>query len=82
MEKTIYNVYVVMESQEQSDRMKQLCIDNGLLIWDIELGFELLMDEVNFNFHIDSEEFFVSSNIEDKTQETETEFIELLKTTK
>ena len=82
MEKTIYNVYVIMESQEQCDRMKQLCIDNGLLIWDIELGFELLMDEVNFNFHIDSEEFFVSSNIEDKTQVTETEFIELLKTTK
>ena len=82
MEKSIYNVYVVMDSQDTCDRMKQLCIDNGLPIWDIELGFELLMDEVNFSFHIDSEEFFVSSNIEYKTQVTESEFIELLKTTK
>lgn len=30
MELTIYNVYVNMESQEQYDRMKQICIDNGL----------------------------------------------------
>ena len=30
MNKTIYNTYVVMESQEQCDRMKQVCIDNNL----------------------------------------------------
>ena len=28
--KTIYNVAVLMDSQEQCNRMKQLCLDNGL----------------------------------------------------
>lgn len=30
MKKTIFNTYVVMESQEQCDRMKQVCIDNKM----------------------------------------------------
>jgi hypothetical protein len=40
MKKTIYNVAVLMESQEQCNRMKQLCIDNGLPIWEDEDAFE------------------------------------------
>jgi hypothetical protein len=78
MKKTIFNVFVAMDSQEQCDRMKAVCLENGLPIWD-KTGFELLMDEINFSYHIFTEEFYVSSNIEHKTQVTEAEFLELLK---
>mgnify|MGYP003402789722 FL=1 len=44
--KTIYNTYVVMESQDQCDRIKQLCIDNNLPIWI-------------FNKHLTDESVFV-----------------------
>lgn len=40
--KTIYNTYIEVESQEQADRLKQVCIDNELPIfkhgWDFERG--------------------------------------------
>lgn len=84
--KTIYNTYVVMESQKQCDRMKQLCIDNGLPIPYNYKNFE--MDENNNLFHYTEwqEIFFVFSNMsnvdDSQTQITEKEFIELLKTTK
>ena len=45
--KTIYNVAVLMESQEQCNRMKQLCIDNGLPIWDDDLAFEYEIEGLN-----------------------------------
>jgi len=38
--KTIYNTYVKMESQEQCDRMKKLCIDNGLPACRARIAFE------------------------------------------
>lgn len=76
--KTIYNTYVVMKSQKQCDRMKKLCIDNNLPIWKSELAFELLMDEIYFSFIRGSSEFYVSSNIENKTRVSEKEFINLL----
>ena len=76
--KTIYNTYVVMKSQKQCDRMKKLCIDNNLPIWQSELAFELLMDEIYFSFIRGSKEFYVSSNIENKTRVSEKEFINLL----
>jgi len=78
--KTIYNTYVVMDSQEQCDRMKQLCIDNGLPIWDDEIAFKYIKTrEHYFTF---SEIGFAIFHGTDKTQITEQEFIELLKTTK
>ena len=78
--KTIYNTYVVIESQEQCDRMKKLCIDNDLGFYD--------------DFRIDPEEngtlyiFFEFyngdfCNYRSHTKEfevTEQEFKELLKT--
>ena len=79
--KTIYNTYVEMESQEQCDRMKQLCIDNKLRIWD---SFNYVMSEVKYKyFYIDLGDFcnwLENSNNFDKV--TEQEFIELLKKTK
>jgi hypothetical protein len=82
--KTIYNTYVVMESQEQCDRMKKLCIDNGLPIWN---NFEFIFDKnVGNQFYntIDpttnnfSYSFTVLYHSEHSTQITEQEFIELL----
>ena len=81
--KTIYNTYVLMESQEQCDRMKQLCIDNGLEIWDDDLAFEYQDEENAFGFDDEDNDFFVfagyTSDLTGKTKVTEEEFIELLK---
>ena len=56
--KTIYNTYVVTESQKQCDRMKQLCIDNGL---DIHYDFDFFS---NYKYFWSNEgEEFSSGNI-------------------
>jgi len=86
--KTIYNTYVIMESQEQCDRMKQLCIDNDLKIWEDELF--IFHKELGNQFYntIDPGQngyvycFTVLYESEHKTEITEAEFIELLTTTK
>lgn len=79
--KTIYNTYVVMESQEQCNRMKKLCIDNNLPIWvdedDDDLAFALF--ELSRFFRYGKNEFYVGSSTYNKTQVTEQEFINLLK---
>ena len=81
MELTIYNTYVVMESQEQCDRMKQLCIDNNLPIWidedNDDLAFALF--ELSRFFRYGINEFYVGSSTYNKIQVTEQEFINLLK---
>jgi len=76
--KTIYNTYVVMESQEQCDRMKSLCVDNNLKT-DRDMCFE------KYDVFRYSKVFreFGNWNEDDMFDETtEKEFIELLKTTK
>jgi hypothetical protein len=35
--KSIYEIYVPVTSQEQADRLKAICVEYGLPIW--ELGF-------------------------------------------
>jgi hypothetical protein len=81
MKKTIYNVAVLMESQETCDRMKQLCIDNGLPYWKDELAFILMLNNENY-FHASKHEQIFAvfcTNLQNKTLVTESEFIELLK---
>lgn len=82
--KTIYNVYVPMESQEQCDRMKQLCIDYDLPIWGYKKAF--YFESWMYFFYSDFREFAVDSYLgkpkKDYIQVTEQEFIELLKNTK
>jgi len=91
MEKTIYNTFVHMESQEQCDRMKQICIDNGLKIWEDAIAF-LYDYKIGYSkktisiFSYSDIEFAVWEELE-KSRDfnfkvTEQEFIELLKTTK
>jgi hypothetical protein len=55
MEKTIFNVYVVMESQEQCNEMKSICIENGLGYWNDEIAFLYDIDNINyFSFSFNS----------------------------
>ena len=82
MELTIYNTYVVMESQEQCDRMKKLCIDNDLPIWDNPFGWHYFIFKIALSYNFNENEFYcfsVKSPINSsKTKVTEQEFINLL----
>ena len=73
---TIYNVYVEMQDQAQCDRMKQLCIDNGLNIrntlW-VYIGDYFSFFDVEFGI------FYKGTEDPYQTKVTEQEFIELLK---
>jgi len=84
--KTIYNTFVIMESQEQCDRMKQLCIDNRLPYWkDYSDAFHYVDKYDVFSYASDSNMFFILASKEgvpESTEITEQEFIELLKQSK
>jgi len=81
-DKNIFNVYVVMESQEQCDRMKQVCVENGLPIWDFVCGWSFdgtYKGEHHFGFW-DKEDFFIGLDASrNHIQATEAEFLQLLK---
>lgn len=81
--KTIYNVYVPIESQEQADRMKQICIYYGLPYWDDILAFDYYGKHYNFfSQSTDNKGLFAvfwGELPKDKTQVTESEFLELVK---
>jgi len=70
-----------MESQEQCNRMKQVCVDNGLPIWkdeiDPDLAFALF--DLSKNFKWNGIEFLVGYSTENLNQVTEQEFLQLLK---
>jgi len=77
MKKTIFNVYVAMTSQEQCDRMKAVCLENGLNkeIYDSDFDFS----EIYRFFLFAMDGFFIASSKYSNTQVTEAEFLELLK---
>jgi len=82
MENTIYNVYVPMESQSQCYRMKQLCLDNGLPIWEHPSAFNFNDEYDVFALAYDTNEFFIlayKSDCPNYKEVTESEFIKLLK---
>jgi hypothetical protein len=78
MKKTIFNCYVAMDSQETCDRMKAVCLDNGLPIRKHSMAFDFTQLDV-FRFSKAFQEFGIWYKIIDFTQVTETEFLELLK---
>lgn len=77
--KTIYNVYVPIESQVQADRMKQICIDYGLPYWESDIAFlyNNECDIANKFLYFDGD-FALWVDVE-HTQVTESEFLELVK---
>ena len=82
MKLTIFDVYLPMQDQAQCDRMKQVCIGNGLPYWedDVAFYFEGLDSEPMFECY--NHEFAVYNNnfnTTSKFQVTETEFMNLLK---
>ena len=78
---TIYNTCVHVTSQEQADRLRQVCIDNGLPIWNDKIAFRF--DNINVKpvFECNNEGFAIynSHSCIDKHIITETEWMELLK---
>lgn len=82
--KSIYEVFVPIHNQEQCNRLKQLCIEYGLPIWDCSTGWEYLkLFSYALSYEIVDGEFFCfdanSVKNKTKTKVNETEFIELLK---
>ena len=83
--KTIYNVYVPIESQEQADRMLALCKEYNFPYWDDEDAFELSVSENWFEYYKEDKEFIITCGNTvgetefGKTKVTEQEFINLLK---
>jgi len=78
--KTIYNTYVVIKSQEQCDRMKQLCTDNKLLENYCDTDF--YFDAIYKYFQYCEYTFYLGNCSFKKIKITEKEFIKLLKNTK
>lgn len=74
---SIYDVYVKVTDQEQADRLKQICIDYNLPYWDD--GFLLLDNHRYFGFSGESFWLLAYKYAHEKTQITESEFIELIK---
>jgi hypothetical protein len=87
MKKSIYDVYVTVTSQEQADRLKGICIEYGLPIWDSSCAFDIFPDDVNPILSYNGDEFFIIdlSNCESDdlilnfTKITESEFEQLAK---
>jgi hypothetical protein len=87
MKKTIFNVYVAMDSQETCDRMKAVCLENGLPIWDDNVGFNYKIrcvfaynkNPVVKEFYCLKSQIIIEEFTEGYTQVTEAEFLELLK---
>jgi hypothetical protein len=83
MKKTIYNTFIRVTSQEQCDRLKQICIDNGLPIWDSPRAFEFdaisLEPILEYDFNNDFAIYNNDGATLDKTEVTEVEWLELLK---
>ena len=87
MKLTIYNTAVKMESQEQCDRMRALCLENKLPIWEYESAFEYFDELDYFIYDNGSNHFFVfelSTSFAERNNTiiTEQEFINLLKQAK
>lgn len=73
---TIYNTTIHVKSQEQADRLKQVCVDYGLPIWD---NFSLSERHIKTHFFRYMHGVFSTWHIvENSTTITESEWMELL----
>jgi len=76
-DKNIFNVYVVMDSQANCDRMKQVCVENDLNDNIYESDFEF-SDKYRY-FLSAMTGFYVASQTYSNSKVTEQEFLQLLK---
>lgn len=74
--KTIYNTYIEVTSQEQANRLKQMCIDNNLPYWNDEDAFEFKGGYKYFAFNYD---FWIRDTFYNYTKVTKTKFLKLFK---
>ena len=65
-----------MDSQETCNRMKAVCLENGLPIWEDEIAF-IYNKELGNEFYYANDFRVLYDSY--KTQVTEAEFLELLK---
>jgi hypothetical protein len=82
MKLTIYEVTVPMKDQSQCNRMKQLCIDNGLPIPEGVKSFKFTKENLEkncFRFSKLLRFFSIWYLQQENVIVTESEFIELLK---
>jgi hypothetical protein len=87
MKKTIFTVAVPMQDQAQCDRMKAVCLENGLPIWVDDVGFSYIdgcvfaynKNPVVKEFYCLKAQIIIEEFTEGYTQVTEAEFLELLK---
>ena len=76
---SIYNVHVKMESQEQCDRMKQVCIDNELKYFDRFFDFwEYYPENYFFGYNEIIDKFSIYRDSKNETKVTEAGFLKLL----
>ena len=76
--KTIFNTYIEIESQEQADRLKKVCINNGLAYWK---DFKFIKNKREYRFfecHCGDFCNWLEAS-KNHTQVTETEWMQLLK---
>jgi len=86
--KSIYEIYIPITSQKQSNRLKAICLKYKLPIWDDKEAFKHLPVHliVAFIYNPESKEFYVINPYNgikwfeenNKTESTESEFIALL----
>ena len=76
---TIFNTFVEVTSQEQANRLKQVCIDNGLPIWDSGVAFNVNGMYKWFFCNLNNE-FFIRNLafVEQEHKITESEWMKLL----
>jgi len=77
MRKNIYNVQVLMESQKQCDRMKQICIKYSLHYWRNIMVWEFIDKDDTFRYGESG--FYIHGEPNKFEKVTETEFVKLLK---
>ena len=76
-QQTIFNTYVLMQSQSDCDEAKAICVKYGLPIY--EKGFDYILPRYIYFTYSGSGDFWIQSNflITNKTEITLTRFKEL-----
>lgn len=77
---SIYEIQIPVTSQTQADRLKQICLDWNLPIWEFEDAFKFIKGDRNyFCMCADNVNFAIYGNHWKRTEITEADFINLLK---